>query len=90
LKRRDSDLAEYLGYLAGALTTLCYIPQIMRVFRLKSAKEISIPFTLMLLIGVLLWLLYGIFAALAPVIVWNSIGFMIALVLLYSKLKYGR
>jgi MtN3 and saliva related transmembrane protein len=83
-------LAEYLGFLAGALTTLCYIPQIIRVFRLKSAKEISIPFTLMLLVGVLLWLVYGIFAALAPVIVWNSIGFVIASVLLYSKLRYGR
>ena len=83
-------MPEYLGYIGGALTTFCYIPQIVRVFRLKSAKEISLLFTVLLLLGVVTWLFYGIFFSLAPLILFNAIGVVIILALLYAKLKYGR
>jgi MtN3 and saliva related transmembrane protein len=83
-------LSDYIGYLAGVLTTFCYIPQIIRVFRLKSAKEISLLFTILLLVGVVVWLVYGILLSLVPIILWNSIGVVIVVALLYAKLKYGR
>ena len=83
-------MPEYLGYLGGVLTTFCYVPQIIRVFRLKSAKEISLLFTILLLVGVVVWLLYGLFLSLTPIILWNSIGLVIIAALLYAKLKYGR
>lgn len=83
-------MTEYLGYIGGLFTTFCYIPQIIRVFRLKSAKEISLLFTTLLLIGVVIWLVYGIILSLTPIIVWNSIGIVIVTTLLCAKLKYGR
>ena len=83
-------MAEYIGYIGGLLTTLCYVPQIIRVFRLKSAKEISLLFTILLLVGVAVWLFYGIILSLVPLILWNSIGLVIVGALLYAKLKYGR
>jgi len=83
-------LPEFLGYIGGVLTTFCYIPQIIRVFRLKSAKEISLLFTILLLVGVVVWLFYGILLSLGPVILWNSVALVIVSVLLYAKLKYGR
>ena len=83
-------MPEYLSYIGGVLTTFCYIPQIIRVFRLKSAKEISLLFTILLLVGVLVWLFYGILLSLAPIILWNSVGLVIISTLLYAKLKYGR
>ena len=83
-------MPEYLGYVGGLLTTFCYVPQIIRVFRLKSAKEISLLFTILLLIGVVTWLFYGIFLTLYPIILWNAIGVVIVTILLYAKLKYGR
>ena len=52
--------AEYLGLIAGLLVTCSLIPQIIRVFRLRSAREISAVFTVLLLLGLLLWLVYGI------------------------------
>jgi MtN3 and saliva related transmembrane protein len=82
-------LPQYLGYIGGVLTTFCYIPQILRVYRLKSAKEISLLFTILLLVGVVVWLFYGISLSLVPIILWNSIGFVIVVALLYAKLKYG-
>jgi MtN3 and saliva related transmembrane protein len=83
-------LAEYLGYVAGVLTTFCYIPQIIRVFKLKSAREISYIYTITLLTGVIIWLLYGIFLHLVPIILWNSIGFVMVGLLLLAKLIYGK
>jgi MtN3 and saliva related transmembrane protein len=83
-------LAEYLGYFGGILTTCCYIPQIIRVFKLKSAQEISYIYTISLLAGVVIWLLYGIFLRLPPVILWNAIGFIMVGLLLLSKIIYGR
>ena len=87
---RTLSLAEYLGYIGGIFTTFCYIPQVIRIFRLKSAKEISLSFTILLLIGTVVWLFYGILLSLVPIILWNSIGVVIIASLLYAKLKYGR
>jgi MtN3 and saliva related transmembrane protein len=81
---------EYLGLVAGALTTFSTVPQIIRVYKLKSAREISLLFNSSLLVGVGLWLVYGIIKGLLPLVIWNSIGFFLNLLLLLSKLKYGR
>jgi MtN3 and saliva related transmembrane protein len=81
---------EYIGIAAGALTTLGFIPQVIRVYRLKSAREISITFNVTLLVGITLWLIYGVLHGLAPLIIWNIIGMVLVLSLLVGKLKYGR
>ena len=81
--------AEYLGLIAGLLVTCSLIPQIIRVFRLRSAREISAVFTVLLLLGLVLWVVYGIILTLAPVIIWNAIGAVLAILLLYAKIRYG-
>jgi MtN3 and saliva related transmembrane protein len=81
--------AEYLGLIAGLLVTCSLIPQIIRVFRLRSAREISAVFTVLLLLGLVLWVVYGIILTLAPVIIWNAIGAVLAILLLYAKMRYG-
>jgi len=83
-------LAESLGFVAGALVTCSLVPQLIRVFQLKSAREISTLFTALLLSGLIIWLAYGISLRLAPVILWNAIGTVLVAILLYAKLKYGR
>jgi len=83
-------VAEPLGFIAGALVTGSIVPQVIRVFRLKSAREISTLFTTLLLLGVITWLAYGIWLKLIAVILWNAIGAVLAAVLLYAKLKYGK
>lgn len=83
-------MVESIGLVAGALVTFSMVPQLIRVFQLKSAREISILFTTMLLLGILLWLVYGIYLQLFPVIFWNATGAIFASTLLYAKLKYGR
>lgn len=83
-------LTESLGLVAGALTTFSIIPQIIRVFKLKSAREISVLFTTALLVGIVCWLAYRILLDLTPLIIWNSIATVLMVTLLYMKLRYGR
>jgi MtN3 and saliva related transmembrane protein len=82
--------SEILGLVAGFFTTFAVVPQIMRVYKLKSAREISILYNTMMLLGILLWLVYGIILDLVPIIIWNVIGALLVLLLLLAKLKYGR
>ena len=83
------SFTEIIGILAGACTTLGFVPQVIRVFLLKSAHEISMPFTISFLIGVILWLIYGILANLVPVIFWNAASAFLGMLLLYAKIKFG-
>jgi|YelNatPaOPRAMG01_1025707.scaffolds.fasta_scaffold92463_2 MtN3 and saliva related transmembrane protein len=81
---------DFLGFIGGALTTFGLIPQILRIYTLKSAKEISLIFTILMLIGIGCWLIYGIVKRLPPVIFWNSLALILFLILLIGKLKYGK
>lgn len=81
---------ELLGFAAGALTTLSFIPQVVRVYRLRSARDISLPFTIALTAGGVLWLSYGITLKLLPVMLWNAFTILLVLSLLVAKLRYGR
>jgi len=82
--------AEIVGQVAGALVTLSLIPQVIRVYKLKSAQEISMLFTTMLWLGLFGWIAYGFLENKLPIILWNIIGASITASLLYAKLKYGR
>jgi MtN3 and saliva related transmembrane protein len=84
------DWKELLGFIGGALTTLGFIPQVWRLFRLRSAHEISLPFTIFFILGIALWLSYGISLGLLSVIIWNAVTLALGWAMLYAKLKYGR
>jgi MtN3 and saliva related transmembrane protein len=84
------DWKELLGFIGGALTTMGFIPQVWRLFRLRSAHEISLPFTVFFLLGIAFWLSYGISLGLLSVIIWNAITFVLGCAMLYAKLRYGK
>ena len=65
------------------------VPQILRVWKLRSAQEISLSFNLLFLIGTTLWLAYGLFLGLASVILWNGANDVLLILLLTMKLNYG-
>lgn len=84
------DWKELLGFIGGALTTMGFIPQVWRLFRLRSAHEISLPFTIFFIAGIAFWLSYGISLGLPAVIWWNALTLGLGSAMLYAKLKYGR
>jgi MtN3 and saliva related transmembrane protein len=80
---------EALGLIAGFLIAAGFVPQIIRVWRLKDAKQISLTFNLLNLSGTVLWLGYGLLQNLLSVIVWNGVNTALVSGLLLVKLKYG-
>lgn len=81
--------SELLGFIGGALATSGFIPQVVRVLKLKSAYEISLSFSILLFLGTACWLTYGILLDLMAVVFWNSILLALVVVFIYAKLKYG-
>jgi MtN3 and saliva related transmembrane protein len=84
------DAADIVGQIAGALVTLSLVPQVIRVYKLKSAQEISLMFTTLLWLGLFGWIAFGFLRSELPIILWNIIGACITASLLFAKLKYGR
>ena len=81
---------EDLGFVAAFCTTAAFVPQLMRVVRLRSARDISLPTFLMFSIGVLLWLIYGLYIGSMPVIASNVVTLVLSVSILVLKLRYGR
>jgi MtN3 and saliva related transmembrane protein len=84
------DWKELIGFIGGFLTTMGMVPQVWRLFKLKSAHEISITFSLFFNIGIAFWLVYGILHGLMSVIIWNGIALVLGCGIFYAKMKWGR
>jgi len=83
------DWKELIGFVGGFLTTMGMVPQVWRLFKLKSAHEISLTFSLCFNIGIIFWLIYGILNNLMSVIIWNGIALVLSCLMLYAKMKWG-
>lgn len=79
---------EIIGILAGLLTSSSYFPQILKIYRMKSANEISLPFLLMQLTGILLWLFYGFTISSIAVVFANILAAIGIFTLILEKLLY--
>jgi MtN3 and saliva related transmembrane protein len=81
---------EWMGFAAAFCTTTAFVPQLLRVLRLKSARDISLKTFLLFSIGVFLWLVYGLYTGSKPVIASNVVTLGLSLSILYFKLKFDR
>jgi len=81
-------MIEWLGVAAGTLTTLSFVPQVMKTWRTKSVEDVSLWMLLAFNGGITLWLTYGILIRSPAIIFANSITLLLALTLLGLKLKY--
>jgi len=79
---------DLLGLVAGTLTTCSFVPQVVRIWRTRSARDISTVMFLLLSLGVLLWVVYGVAIQSAPVIVANGVTLVLALAILGMKLYF--
>lgn len=82
------DFTTTLGLLAGVLTTTSFFPQLLKLVRTKSAKDISRGMFVMFCTGVMLWLIYGVLHRDVALIAANSVTLILALTILVLKVKY--
>ena len=79
-----------MGMMAAVCTTVSFVPQLVRVWRLRSARDISLIMFSVFSLGVFLWLLYGILIHSAPIILANAITLALSLAILSLKVRFDR
>ena len=79
---------QILGLTAGTITSFTFIPQVIQIWKTKSAKDINIVMMLLLIVGVSMWLSYGILIKDAAIIYTNSMVLAMSLIMLFFKFKF--
>jgi len=85
----DSTSLEILGLIAGAVTSMGYLPQLYKGYKTKKLLDVSYYMPGVLAIGMTLWLLYGIFLKAIAVIVANAFGISCSIILIIMKKIYS-
>ncbi len=77
-----------IGLAAATLTTVAFVPQVVRTWRTRSTHDISLPMFLVLAAGIVLWLIYGAMIRDLPLILANLVTLVLVLTILFFKLRY--
>ena len=81
---------EFFGYFAAISTTLAFIPQLIKTLKTKKADDVSLTTLIMFLTGVAAWIIYGIQISSKPILVANTITFLLNFLILVFKLIYSK
>ncbi|MBS1653417.1 MAG: SemiSWEET transporter [Bacteroidetes bacterium] len=80
---------DILGYSAGAITSLTFLPQVIKTWKEKSAKDVSLNMFLIAAINEVMWIVYGVLLNNWVIILTNSIVLSMSLIMIFLKLKYS-
>jgi MtN3 and saliva related transmembrane protein len=81
--------ANVVGYGAAVVGTFLMLPQVVKSWRSKRVEDLSLGMTILYFFNCLLWLIYGILLTAAPMIIANSAGLAISIILVGLKLRHG-
>lgn len=84
------NFIQIVGYVAAFLTTLSFLPQALKTIKEKNTEGISLSMYSMFTTGVFFWLIYGVFVKDIPIIVANTVTFILAVTILIFKVKFSR
>ena len=80
-------MANLIGGVAGALTTIAFVPQVIKTWRTRRADDLSIGMLLLFTLGVALWGAYGLLVGAMPVIAANGVTLILAVAMVVMKLR---
>ncbi|MBZ5509287.1 MAG: SemiSWEET transporter [Acidobacteriia bacterium] len=81
-------LTSLLGFIAGILTTISFVPQVLHAWRSKSCHDLSWGMLITFSAGVVLWLLYGLRLWAMPIIVANAVTLALLVTIMFLKVRY--
>ena len=81
--------ASAVGYAAAILTTISFVPQVLKVWRTRSSRDVSLGMYSLFTLGIFTWLVYGVLIESWPVILANFVTLVLAGMVLAMKLKFG-
>jgi MtN3 and saliva related transmembrane protein len=79
---------DLIGYVAACMTTISFLPQLIRVIKLRSARDISLGMFLIFTVGTLCWLIYGLLSRSLPVSIANGVTLILSASILFLKLHF--
>ena len=85
----DPLAIKLIGFAAAACTTVAYAPQVIKVWKTRSARDISLGMFMIMVLGLALWLIYGLLSGDGPLIASNAVTTLRAGGILLMKLRYG-
>jgi MtN3 and saliva related transmembrane protein len=85
-----SIAVETLGMIAGTLTTIAFVPQVLKIYRTKSAKDVSYLMFSIFSTGIVFWLIYGILIRSTPIIAANAVTLTLSVIIIALKVRYHR
>lgn len=80
---------EIAGYVGGVLTTMCLLPQLVKIYYNKSAKDVSLWTFAVLLLGVLVWIVYGVLEEDNTIIATNVVSGVFTFGIVIGCVIYG-
>lgn len=81
---------EIIGYIGTVISTVSFIPQVIKVYKTKQAKDISYPAFSLIGIGNVIWLMYGIMTDSFPIILANALIGLLVLIIILLKFRYEK
>ena len=84
------DPIDIFGFIAGTLTTISFLPQVIKTVKGKNVDGLSLIMYICFSAGVAFWLVYGIYLHNLPIIIFNSITILFAIAILLNIIKYKK
>ena len=81
---------EFFGYFAAFLTTVAFLPQLIKTLKTKKADDVSLITLIMFISGLFCWIVYGYKISSIPILVANIITLALNILILISKLNYTK
>jgi len=84
-----NDVIDLIGFFSGFCTTIAFLPQVIKAYRTRSTKDVSLLMFLVFTIGVAGWLVYGVLLMNVPIIIANILTLFLAFLILIAKIRFG-
>ncbi|QLA16426.1 SemiSWEET family sugar transporter [Desulfolutivibrio sulfoxidireducens] len=84
----DPFFSDLTGYAAGVLTTVAFLPQVIKTYATRSARDISLTMYLIFTAGIVLWLIHGLTVGSGPIVAANSVGLVLSGAMVVMKLVF--
>ena len=89
MARKAHAVTSAIGFIAGFLTTLSFVPQLLRAWKTRSTADLSLTTIVVFAIGISLWIIYGSIIHSIPIVLWNVVTLVFNLGILTAKLRHG-
>lgn len=84
------NFIDYLGFFSGICTTIAFVPQLLKIWLTKSAKDISMLMFLIFFLGICCWILYGYLTNDKPILIANILTMILSVGIIIGKIKFDK